>query len=171
MTERPSHGDVGQRTQARAHMGGSQGRGKRVLVLSAGSGSGHNVAARVLASHARARQDVETVQTLDVLELTSDLYCGLYDDAYFRLVNAVPWLVGWSYDKRDTPFRTRDPLWLLDQVNTTEVARAIQSYQPDIVLSTHFLPARLASLLRARGQIRSSLFVITTDYDFQGLWL
>jgi len=171
MIEAPSSGDVGRQAQTGAPARGSEGPGKRVLILSAGAGSGHNVAAGVLESHARAQPNVEAVQTFDVLELTSDLYRGLYDDAYFRLVNAVPWLVGWSYDKRDTPFRTRDPLWLLDQVNTTEVARAIQSYQPDIVLSTHFLPARLASLLRARGQIRSSLFVITTDYDFQGLWL
>ena len=43
--------------------------------------------------------------------------------------------------------------------------------QPDVVLSTHFLPARLVSLLRSRGQIHSTTFVITTDYDFQGLWL
>jgi processive 1,2-diacylglycerol beta-glucosyltransferase len=171
MTERLSTSHVGQRVQNHPQTGGSEGLGKRVLILSAGAGSGHNVAAGVLESHARTGQDVEEVQTLDVLELTSDLYRGLYDDAYFRLVNAVPWLVGWSYDARDTPFRNRDPLWLLDQLSTTEVAKAIQSYQPDIVLSTHFLPARLVSLLRTRGQIHSTLFVITTDYDFQGLWL
>ena len=109
-------------------------------------------------------------RTLDVLHLTSDLYRGLYDDGYFRLVNAAPWLVGWSYDARDTPFRDRDPLWLWDQLNRTEVARAIQSYRPDVVLSTHFLPARLVSLLRGRGQIHATISVVATDYDFQGLW-
>ena len=145
--------------------------GKRVLILSAGVGSGHNMAAEVLEAHARNAQEAEAVQTLDVLHLTSDLYRRLYDDAYFRLINAAPWLVGWSYDARDAPFPSRDPLWLWDQLNTTEVARAIQSYRPDVVLSTHFLPARLASLLRARGQIHATTSVITTDYDFQGLWL
>jgi processive 1,2-diacylglycerol beta-glucosyltransferase len=149
----------------------SRQNGKRVLILTAGAGSGHNAAAAVLEHHARASPDVEEVRTLDVLQLTGDLYRRLYDDAYFRLVNAVPWVVGWSYDTRDAPFSDRDPLWLWDQLNTTAVAREIHSYQPDVVLSTHFLPARLVSLLRSRGQIRSTTSVITTDYDFQGLWL
>src|SRR5215470_14239478 len=134
----------------RSQTGAGTGMGKRVLILSAGAGSGHNAAAEVLESHARTAPDVEEVQKLDVLHLTNDLYRRLYDDAYFRLVNAVPWLVGWSYDVRDAPFHDRDPLWLWDQLNTTEVAKAILSYQPDVVLSTHFLPARLVSLLRSR---------------------
>jgi processive 1,2-diacylglycerol beta-glucosyltransferase len=152
---------------------GAQSRthGKRVLILTASAGSGHNAAAAVLEEHARASPEVEEVKTLDVLQLTGDLYRRLYDDAYFRLVNAVPWVVGWGYDTRDAPFAERDPSWLWDQLNTTEVARAIHSYGPDVVLSTHFLPARVVSLLRSRGQIRSTTSVITTDYDFQGLWL
>lgn len=145
--------------------------GKRVLILTASSGAGHNAAAAVLEQHARASHEVEEVKTLDVLQLTGDLYRRLYDDAYFRLVNAVPWVVGWGYDTRDAPFAERDPSWLLDQLNTTEVARAIHRYEPDVVLSTHFLPARVVSLLRSRGQIHSTTSVITTDYDFQGLWL
>ena len=92
--------------------------GKRVLILSAGAGSGHTMAAGAVESQALVAEDVEEVRTLDILELTSDLYRGLYDDAYFRLVNAAPWLVGWCYDVRDTPFRERDPSWLWDQLNT-----------------------------------------------------
>ena len=136
--------------------GQSRQEGKRVLILTASAGSGHNVAAAVLEHHARASPDVEDVRTLDVLQLTGDLYRRLYDDAYFKLVNAVPWVVCWSYDTRDAPFSDRDPLWLWDQLNTTEVARAIHSYEPDVVLSTHFLPARVVSLLRSRGQIHST---------------
>jgi processive 1,2-diacylglycerol beta-glucosyltransferase len=159
------------RPQSGPGPGVREGRGKRVLILTASAGSGHNAAAAVLDHHARAAPEVEEVQTLDVLELTGDLYRRLYDDAYFRLVNAMPWVVGWSYDSRDAPFSHRDPLWLWDQLNTTEVARAIQSYEPDIVISTHFLPARVVSLLRSRTQIHSTTSVVTTDYDFQGLWL
>ena len=140
MTMAVSTRGVGQRAEDRPPNGGSKGPGKRVLILSAGVGSGHNVAAGVLESHARTGQHVEEVQTLDVLELTSDLYRRLYDDAYFRLVNAAPWLVGWSYDAHDAPFSDRDPSRLWDQLNTTEVTRAIQVTRPDVATEHAFCP-------------------------------
>ena len=144
---------------------------KRVLILTASTGSGHNIAASVLDSYARQLSDVEEVRTIDVLELTSDLYRTLFEDAYFRLVNVAPWLVGWSYDQNDRAFGLPQALSLLDQLNSTRVVKAIESYRPDVVLSTHFLPARLVSLLLTRGHVRATASVITTDYDFQGLWL
>jgi processive 1,2-diacylglycerol beta-glucosyltransferase len=146
--------------------------GKRMLILTASVGSGHNVAAGVLEMEVQQSALVEQVNTLDVLELTSHLYRALYDDAYFDLVNAAPWLVGWNYDLNNPPFGPQqDALLLLDQLNATEVVKAIERFRPDVVLSTHFLPARLVSLLLARRRLRATLSVITTDYDFQGLWL
>ena len=39
------------------------------------------------------------------------------------------------------------------------------------MICTHFIPTRLVSLLLNRGTLRAPLAVVTTDYDFQGLWL
>jgi processive 1,2-diacylglycerol beta-glucosyltransferase len=39
------------------------------------------------------------------------------------------------------------------------------------VVCTHFLPTRLVSLMLTRGVLEATLAVVTTDYDFQGLWL
>ncbi len=145
--------------------------GKRVMILTASVGSGHTIAAGVLESFFRQAPGVETVQVLDALELASDLYRTLYDNAYFALVEAAPWLVGWSYDYSDPPFRGGNALSLWDQLNTTAVVAAIRAYQPDVVVCTHFLPAKLISLLLARSELQATLSVVTTDYDFQGLWL
>lgn len=145
--------------------------GQRVLVLSAGIGSGHNSAAAVLEAALKADPDVARVLTIDVLETASDLYRTVYDDAYFAMVEAVPWLVGWGYDKGDVPFKLGNSLTLWDRFNTHVTVRTIKSYRPDVVICTHFLPTRLTSLLLNRGLLRSPLNVVTTDYDFQGLWL
>ena len=145
--------------------------GNRVMILSASVGSGHTIAAGVLESSFRQAPGVETVQALDALELTGDLYRSLYDDAYFALVDAAPWLIGWSYNQNEVPFRDRNVVSLWDQLNTTAVVSAIRAYQPDILVCTHFLPAKLISLLLTRGALRATLAVVTTDYDFQGLWL
>jgi processive 1,2-diacylglycerol beta-glucosyltransferase len=145
--------------------------GRRVLILAAGIGAGHNIAARVLESCFRASPEVDEVQELDILESTNEVYRTLYDDGYFALVDAVPWLVGWGYDAQDPPFKLAPWIRLWDRINTTSTAKAIKAFRPDIIVCTHFLPTRLASLMLTRGVIEARLAVVTTDYDFQGLWL
>jgi processive 1,2-diacylglycerol beta-glucosyltransferase len=145
--------------------------GRRVLILAAGIGSGHNIAAGVLESCFQAAPEVDAVQKLDILESTNELYRMLYDDGYFALVEAVPWLVGWGYDESDAPFRLAHWVTLWDRINTTATAKAIKAFRPDIVVCTHFLPTRLVSLMLTRGVLEAKLAVVTTDYDFQGLWL
>ncbi|MBA8793394.1 processive 1,2-diacylglycerol beta-glucosyltransferase [Friedmanniella endophytica] len=144
---------------------------RRILILSASVGSGHTIAARALEESLRNRLGIERVRTLDVLETTPELYRTFYDDAYFGLVEAVPWLVGWGYDANNPPFKLGGSISLWDRINTTSTVRSIREFRPDIVLCTHFLPARLVSLMLTRGSFSTRLAVITTDYDFQGLWL
>src|SRR5579872_413691 len=146
-------------------------RPKRVMILSAGVGSGHNAAGRALESELAGRPGVEAVRSVDVLSLTSDLFRSLQDDAYFTLVDAVPWLVGWGYDVNDVPFRSRGAMSVWDQLNTTAVVKTIRAFAPDTIVCTHYLPARLVSLLLGRGRLQSTMSVVTTDYDFQGMWL
>jgi processive 1,2-diacylglycerol beta-glucosyltransferase len=111
------------------------------------------------------------VQRLDILQSTNEVYRTLYDDGYFALVEAVPWLVGWGYDANDPPFKLAKWISLWDRLNTTATAKAIKAFRPEIVVCTHFLPTRLASLMMTRGVLDAKLAVVTTDYDFQGLWL
>jgi processive 1,2-diacylglycerol beta-glucosyltransferase len=144
---------------------------KRVMVLSAGVGSGHNTAAAALESEFARRPSVEAVQSVDVLDLTSDLFRTLQDDAYFGLVDAAPWLVGWGYEMNDVPFRSQGAMSLWDQLNTTAVVKTIRAFAPDTIVCTHFLPARVVSLLLGRGRLQATMSVVTTDYDFQGMWL
>ncbi len=141
------------------------------MILSAGVGSGHNAAGRALESELAGRPGVEAVRSVDVLSLTSDLFRSLQDDAYFTLVDAVPWLVGWGYDMNDVPFRSRGAMSLWDQLNTTAVVETVRDFAPDTLICTHYLPARLVSLLLGRGRLQSTMSVVTTDYDFQGMWL
>jgi processive 1,2-diacylglycerol beta-glucosyltransferase len=141
------------------------------MILAAGIGSGHNIASSVLESCFGVTPEVDEVQKLDILEATNEVYRTLYDDGYFALVEAVPWLVGWGYDANDPPFKLAKWISLWDRINTTGTVKAIKAFRPDIVVCTHFLPTRLVSLMLTRGVLEARLAVVTTDYDFQGLWL
>lgn len=124
---------------------------RKVLILSASVGSGHNSAAAALETVLRNSNDVAQVRRVDVLQTTPDLYRTLYDDAYFKLVEAAPWLVSWQYDLNEPPFKLGGTASIWDRLNTTAISRSIREFQPDLILCTHFLPARLISLLQTRG--------------------
>ncbi len=143
----------------------------RVLVLSASIGAGHTMAADAVAAAFRSRHDVDEVAQLDVMRTTNELYRLLYDDGYFALVKTVPWLVGWGYDKSDQPFTLARGLKAWDRVNNLDTVRAIKDFSPTHVVCTHFLPLRIVSLLVSQGTLRCSISAVTTDFDFQALWL
>jgi processive 1,2-diacylglycerol beta-glucosyltransferase len=156
------------RTSAR---GPDTAGGERVLILSAGVGSGHNSAAAAVQQACAARADIAEVQVLDVLQVSSVLYRALLGKGYFALVEDLPWLVDWGYDISDPPFRRRGPIDPWTRANAVPVIGAIKRFRPTAIVCTHFLPAQLLASLLLRGVIDARTAIVTTDYDFQGLWL
>jgi processive 1,2-diacylglycerol beta-glucosyltransferase len=143
----------------------------RTLILAAGVGSGHNSAAQAVEAALTESDQGGEVHRIDILDTTNTIFNRLYDDGYFTLVAQAPWLVGWGYDHEDPPFKLATPMRWWETLNTLPAVREIRDFGPDHVIATHFLPARLISLLIGRGLVNSSLTVVTTDFDFQGLWL
>ncbi|AOP53632.1 MGDG synthase family glycosyltransferase [Brevibacterium aurantiacum] len=144
---------------------------ERVMILSAGVGTGHNSAAAAVQQACSARADVAEVQVLDVLQVSSALYRDVLGKGYFVLVEGMPWLVEWGYDASDPPFRRRGPIDPWTRINALPVIRAIKRFRPTAIVCTHFLPAQLLATLILRGVVDAKTAVVTTDYDFQGLWL
>jgi processive 1,2-diacylglycerol beta-glucosyltransferase len=145
--------------------------GERVLILSAGVGSGHNSAAAAVQQACAARADVAEVQVLDVLQVSSVLYRALLNKGYFVLVEGLPWLIDWGYDISDPPFRRRGPIDPWTRMNSVPVIDAVKRFRPTAIVCTHFLPAQLLASLLLRGVTGARTAVVTTDYDFQGLSL
>ncbi len=151
--------------------GSHKAAGERVMILSAGVGSGHNSAAAAVEQACSVRTDINEVQVLDVLQVSSALYRDVLAKGYFALVEDLPWLIEWGYDASDPPFRRRGPLDPWTGINALPVIRAVKRFRPTAIVCTHFLPAQLLATLLLRGVIDAKTAVVTTDYDFQGLWL
>lgn len=162
------HHPFKRRTSARGS--GSAG-GERVMILTAGVGSGHNSAAAAVQQACASRADIVEVQVVDVLQVSSALYRDVLGKGYFVLVKEMPWLVEWAYDASDPPFGRRGPIDPWTWMNAIPVVRAIKRFRPTAIVCTHFLPAQLMASLLLRGVINARTAVVTTDYDFQGLWL
>ncbi|NJP05379.1 MAG: galactosyldiacylglycerol synthase [Chloroflexaceae bacterium] len=144
---------------------------KRVLVLSAKVGSGHLVAANALEQELAQREGI-TYANIDALEMTNDMFRTLANDLYMYLVKHTPHFVGWNYDRDDVPFSNEEIVrraWTM--MNAQQLVSYLKEFDPDITICTHFLPAQVVAQLLAQGDLHTTLSVVTTDYDFQGLWL
>jgi processive 1,2-diacylglycerol beta-glucosyltransferase len=146
---------------------------KKVLLLSASAGAGHVRAADAIE---KAFKEVENgegreIQHLDILNYTNKVFRHLYSKAYIDLVNKLPEVPGWVYDKLDKPWKNERRRLALDKLNTRPLVKLLRDYQPDLIVCTHFLPAEIVSWLKAKERLASRQVIIVTDFDVHAMWL
>ena len=148
---------------------------KKVLLLSASAGAGHVRAAqaieKALKEAGKEAGIVREVHHLDTLEFTNKVFRHLYSKAYIELVNKLPEVPGWFYDKLDKPWKNERRRLALDKLNTRPFIKLLREYQPDMIICTHFLPAEIVSWLKAKERIASRQAIIVTDFDVHAMWL
>jgi processive 1,2-diacylglycerol beta-glucosyltransferase len=146
---------------------------RKVLLLSASAGAGHVRAAEAIEKAFKQLDDGESreVHHFDVLNYTNKLFRHLYSKAYIDLVNKMPEVPGWVYDKLDKPWKNERRRLALDKLNTRPFVKLLREYQPDLIVCTHFLPAEIVSWLKAKERLASRQVIIVTDFDVHAMWL
>ncbi|HSE24357.1 MAG TPA: glycosyltransferase [Pyrinomonadaceae bacterium] len=148
---------------------------KRILLLSASAGAGHVRAAQALEKafqqHAAERGADYEIRHVDTLDYTNKVFRHLYSKAYIDLVNKLPEVPGWIYDKLDKPWKNERRRLALDKLNTRPFVKLLREYHPDMIVCTHFLPAEIVSWLRAKERLNSRQAIVVTDFDVHAMWL
>jgi len=144
---------------------------KKVLLLSASAGAGHVRAAQALEQAFNEAGAADEVRHVDTLEFTNKLFRHLYSKAYIELVNKMPEVPGFLYDKLDTPWKNERRRLALNKLNTRPFVKLLREYHPDLIVCTHFLPAEIVSWLKAKERIASRQAIIVTDFDVHAMWL
>ena len=147
---------------------------KKFLILSVSAGAGHMRAAEAVKAHAALLPTPVKAVHVDVMTLVPDTFRRLYADSYIKLVESLPALWGYLYQKADTVPRDA-PLSRLrrgiERLNTRKLRELIDEQTPDFILCTHFLPAELLAHEIARGRCRAPVWVQVTDFDLHQMWL
>ena len=146
---------------------------RKVLLLSASAGAGHIRAAEAIEKAFSQAKDASSreVRHIDALDYTNKLFRHLYSRAYIDLVNKMPEVPGWFYDKLDKPWKNERRRLALDKLNTRPFVKMLREYQPDLIVCTHFLPAEIVSWLKAKERLASRQVIIVTDFDVHAMWL
>ena len=148
---------------------------KKILILYASAGHGHEKAARAVDSQLRTLSSAEHESRLvDILKFTSFGFGDRYRALYFFMIRTVPWLWGFFYSVTDLswvyffvkPFRR-----LNNHFFAGRLEEFLLSESPDVVISTHFLGTEVVSHLKKKGRIQSRLVTVVTDYMPHAFWI
>lgn len=144
---------------------------QKVLILSASAGVGHVRAGQALEAAFRQANAGAEIRHVDTLAYTNALFRKLYADAYIKMVNKAPKVLGWLYDRLDQPGESRTVSGALNKLNTYRFRKMLKKYQPDIAVCTHFLPSEIIGRLLLKDALNCPLATVVTDMDAHAFWL
>lgn len=143
----------------------------RILILSASTGTGHIRAAEALQQAFAQIRFAGDVRHEDALSYTNAAFRSLYSQTYLDLVNSAPEILGWLYDFLDSPWKNEKHRLAFESLNAGPLIDLLEEYSPDVVISTHFLPADMLSWLICRRRITCQHAIVLTDFDLHAMWL
>ncbi|MFJ2033215.1 hypothetical protein [Streptosporangium sp. NPDC087985] len=141
---------------------------RRVLILSASMGAGHDQVAAELAR--RLASEGAEVEIIDVLQLLPFRLGPMLRGWYHWMIRRAPWLYELIYRVFFVSKRapSTSPLTLLAVAG---LRARVGDRPPDEVVSTFHLAAQVAGRLRERGELAAPSTVLVTDFAVHRLWL
>lgn len=141
----------------------------RVLILSASIGMGHVRAGNAIEKEMRSQ--AESVRHEDALNFANAPFRNLYRKAYFDLVANAPELLGLAYEYSDKEWKNLHHGMAFERLNIQKLIGMVEGFSPDVVISTHSLPADMISWLLCKKKISCKHVVVLTDFDVHPVWL
>lgn len=143
----------------------------RILCLYGTAGAGHRRAAEAVAEALRAAG--ATAVALDVMTYAHRAFRAVYVGGGLRLITRWPRLYGLAY--RATDYDAIDRLVRgararAQQLSAPHLLRAVQTFDPHAVISTHFLAAELCAAWRVKRRLAAPLITVITDFEPHRLW-
>ena len=147
---------------------------KRILILSVPAGAGHTRAAEAIRTCAADTHCGLITEHLDATRYLSWPLRKAYVDWYIALLKHAPGLWGQLYHL--TNRKPQDSLLhairrSLEGIGADPFVEAIESFDPDVIICTHFLPAEFLSQLKARHRLDVPVWVQVTDFDLHQMWV
>lgn len=149
-------------------------RKKKILLLSVSAGAGHQRAAEAIRSAALLKDSQFDVLHLDAMEFVTAGFRKIYTDFYIKLVNKAPALWGYLYhasNEAQSDSTTEKLRRALERLNARSLLKAIEEFQADAIICTHFLPAEMLSREIRKQRLRCPVWVQVTDFDLHRMWV
>lgn len=146
----------------------------KVLIVYASAGAGHRRAAEAVYEYLKANRPDLSLNMIDVLDKTNALFRFDYTVGYSFLVKYAVSLwrfAFWLTEFKSFRFLSSPIATFVNNINSLNFIRYLIRKNPDYIISTHFLPADIAALLKRKKKIKSRLITIITDFGVHPYWV
>lgn len=146
----------------------------KVLIVYASSGAGHRRAAEAIYDYLKENCPDLSLKMIDVLDRTNALFRFDYTVGYSFLVRyavALWRFAFWLTEFRLFRFLSAPIATFVNNINSISFIRYLIRKNPDAIISTHFLPADIAALLKRNRKIKSKLITVITDFGVHPYWV
>ncbi len=134
------------------------------LILSCGTGGGHNSAGEAIEQALSARG--HRVTKLNPYLLKSEKTAEMVNNAYIRLVQKMPGAFGAVYRLgnayRKLPISS--PVYELNKLMAPLLEQNLTENRFDCIVTTHLFPAEILTKLKRKGKVIPPAYFIATDY-------
>jgi len=146
----------------------------RIIIACASAGAGHLKAAEALDNYFRSRNSGQEVILLDVLEESNFLFGNFYSRSYSFMIKHAQWL--WRFVFYVTSRKIFQPVLtktrtLHNRLNVNKFRQYLMQTNPEVIISTHYLPANIVSDLKKKKKISSQLITVITDFGAHPFWV
>jgi len=143
---------------------------KRILILTAGFGEGHNAAARALAAAFDSAEGQGTALVVDLFALAAPRTNAVARRTYLGMINRTPRLWSRVYEWIDRGHLLPRRLWTL-RMPLNRLGALLASCRPAAVCSTYPVYPFLLEKLRADGILSAPHYTVVTDsISINSLW-
>jgi len=144
---------------------------KKILLLSAGTGSGHIRAAQAIEEVCLKDKRISEVLHIDSLDYTNKMFQSIYSKGYLDAIKTAPDLWAYAFEATDKPWQNHFMVSAMNRINSQPLINKIREYKPDICICTHGMPAAIISRLIMQDRLHTNLGIVVTDYYVHALWL
>ncbi|MGA2775506.1 MAG: glycosyltransferase [Candidatus Omnitrophota bacterium] len=146
----------------------------KVFITYASAGAGHKKAAEAIYDYLKTNCLDAECRLIDVLDKADFIYKFAYKAGYTYLIRHLVWL--WWAAFRVTYFKplrflTRRWVKISNLLHTNLFSQFLIQENPDYIISTHFLPSEIATVLKNRKIITSKLVTVITDFGVHPFWI
>jgi processive 1,2-diacylglycerol beta-glucosyltransferase len=142
----------------------------KIIITSVSAGAGHVRAANAIESYLK---DSHEVSHVDLMDYSTKWFKHVYADKYIDIINNHPKLWKTLYNLSDKPtskqvYKVRR--WLEYKLHN-KFFSYLKEANPDVVISTHFMPPEILIRFREKQKLNFKIHVVVTDFDVHYLWV
>lgn len=144
---------------------------KKVFIVYASAGAGHQKAAEALYEYLKKSRPNLGLKLIDILDYSNYIVKFSYSKGYIFLITKLPWI--WYILYRLSSFFANNYFRLFsDYLACQPFVGLLKKEKPDVVISTHFLTSSVLSVFKKKcPRYTFRLITIITDYSLHPYWI